>query len=246
MTMKVTMSIKGDAIIYEKNDAWNVTFITDECHKLNFSADGVLVGSLRKAGVTRSLIVTPENPTSPKREMGTDFDKILNLNHHSLHGLNSGKSNLAFEQNSGSGRELIHMTVPVGTATGENLFPYWYAEYPNGQRYDLDHDVARTIKITFELNDGAGLKIELTDPSGTQTYEYAHKKNLDLDFNNDCQETSIENDFLHYYDWVRDKRSTPTHSIRFTAGKRYPPGSAPMSATLNCDPTSVWPAPEYP
>lgn len=240
MTMKVTMSIKGDAMIYERNDVWNVAFITDDCHKLNFSADGAAPSSLRVAGVTRYLTVKPENPTSDIREPGTNFDKILNMNSDKLHGLTDGKSNLVTEQNSPPGRELVHMTVPVGVVSSENFVDYWYAEYPGGQQHDFDHKVARIIKIDFELAENSGLSIELKDEHGSQTFNYAPKENLDLEFDNDCQAVSTEDDFLHYYDWVYDKRDTPAKKIRFIAGKKST-SSAPESVTGNCDPVSGWP-----
>lgn len=238
MTMKVTISIRGDAMIYERNDAWNVTFITDECHKLNFSADGAAANSLRVEGMTRFIAVKPKAPVSTNRGVGVDFDKIMNLNHPSLHGVDAnGKSNLLTMANSGPGRELVHMTVPIGTASGETLVDYWYAEHPDGQRKPFDHKVARVIKIAFELNEDAGLAIEVQDKSDSQTFEYGYAKRLELEFDNDCQGTSIENDFLHYYDWVRDKRSTPAKQIQFVAGKQTPL----ETATLNCDPIAGWP-----
>lgn len=238
MTMKVTMSIRGDAMIYQRDDMWNVTFITDECHKLNLSADGAAANSLRVAGITRYLTVKPENPTSTKRDTGTDFDKIMNLNSPQLHGLDaSGKSNLFTRQNSGPGRELVHMTVPIGVVSGETLVDYWYADYPGGQHIPFEKKVARVIKIKFELKEGSGLSIELKDDQGSQTFDYKYAEKLELDFDNDCHETGMENDFLHYYDWVCDKRSTPVKQIQFIAGKQ----TQTESATLNCDPVSGWP-----
>ncbi|GEM_PF-5910766 len=239
--MKVKITINGDAMIYERNDAWNVTFITDEYHKLDFWADGVLVDSLRRAGVTRNLSII--TGSSSPRKQGDDFDKILDMNHHSLHGLDSlGNSNLIAKQNSGPDRELIHMTVPVGTVSGNNLVEYWYAEYPGGTKHDLDQKVAREIKIVFVVEDESSVKVELSDPS--KTYEYPSQSTLDLLFDNDCEGLSTEDDFLHYYDWVSDKRSTSTHQIRFITGKKAAPGASPETSTGNCDPTSVMPPPE--
>lgn len=243
MSMKVTIRIKGDAMIYEESDAWHITYITDDCHKLKFSADGALVDTLRSPGVVRYVTIDPANPVAKSRVWGATADNILNLNHHQLHGLDNGQSNLFTVAKSPAGRELVHMTIPFGEVTSENFVSYWCKEYPDGKKEDVDHKVARVIKISFELDEGPGLSLTVKDESGAKTYSYPHKKTLDLEFDNDCNAAGTEDDFLHYYDWVTDKRSTAAKQIRFIAGKIFPGGAVPESSTFNCDPTSMRPSP---
>lgn len=248
MPMKVNMKIRGDAMIYEAKGAWHVTFITDSCHKLNLSVDGGAPVSLRSPGVTRFVSVVPYNPVDGSRTFGPKSGSILNVSDPKLHGKSGSDSNLYTMQSSPSDRELIHLTIPIGKVDGaDHVADYWYKEYPNGVKKFLGQETATTVTVQFELNQGQGLGMIISDKNGSSAENYRYKSRLVMEFDNDCAGTGSTEDFLHYYDWICDKRSNAHSQIRFVAGKAGAKagkkGSTILSATGNCDPVGSWPAP---
>jgi hypothetical protein len=246
MPMKVTARFNGDVVIYDKNGLWNFVFITDQDHIVELSANGSSVTSgrgLRRPGVNRHLFLLPDQAVGSGRRRGTNFGDILNANE--IHGVDSaGNSNLLAYQASPGNRELMHLSIPLGTvdAGPDVVCDYWFESYPNGTRICRGRRTAQTVVLSFSLR--GGLTLVMSDNGGTSSIPWPNTSSpLDLHFDNDChQGHSGREDFLNYYDWIHDKRSS---SSRYLAGKvickTLKNGKTRRSPEGNCDPVVIDP-----
>lgn len=247
MSMKVKIVIFGSAICYLKDEMWQVIFITDETHPVNFSHDGsaAQIPTLRESGIDRSITLFMDNPVQPKPGFGGKFGGILNMA-KDMHGENALQVKRTFEE----GREIISMAIPSGildmdTLTKEN---YYIQQISRDvlPRQPLDRPVAKSLKIEVNLKEGKGFSMLIQDGKGINNLQFPHAAGttLNLKFDNDCgQACKTENDFGLYYDWLKDTDGV----TKFTAGKMAASkGITIMSEQGNCDPTTVEPPPEIP
>src|SRR5262245_40848975 len=139
MPMTVMIRFTGDVIVYETAKNWNFVFVTDDFHVVDLKHDqsSIVAGGLRKKGEkTRNLSLGLDPmPTTPP---SADYSMILNMSAGYLHGVDADrKSNLAVEQASGQGREIIHLTIPlVGRLEGAApiVDDYWIEDLSTGAR----------------------------------------------------------------------------------------------------------------
>ncbi len=244
--MTVEIRVGGDVIIYDKDCNWNFVFITDGEHPVKFFVGGTELASLRTPGRRRRLrIEIPEG----KREWGSDREKIFNMGHDELHGYTGANSNLEVMNppKSPADRETVRLLVPVGTVKGTPMgvggdawYPdYRFRPYPDGTEDLIDHETAKYATLTFEVNG----PLRLLEGRST-VYEslYTPGKTLEIVLDNDCLGQGHPDDFLMYYDWVRDS----TDPSKFFTARKPGPGMTVMailSPQGNCDPTRIDPPP---
>lgn len=243
MPMNVTIRIKGDAVIYDKNDLWNIVFITDKDHLAYLKVNNGRRTQLRVEDVNRHITLLPYKPLDQTRTCDPQY--ILNLN--DLHGTTSGgNSKITLWHKKKKGRELIHLLCPIGSLSAGTEFAagYWYYELNRKAETsnEISHKVARDVKLTFTLDDRLG--VITSDQNGSKYEELPYTNgNVDMEFDNDCQTAGTLTDFLHYYDWVHEKNS----ERRFVAGKiefkKGKDGDRVKGRMSNCDPLLVRPKP---
>jgi hypothetical protein len=248
MSMTVNIKIGGDVIIYDKDGYWNFVFIADVDHLVNLSAGGVFIDSLYTPGRSRLLRLDISAGT---RRWGSQKGKIFNMGHRSLHGFNGSNSNLELLSPPASppDREIVRLIVPAGTLEAtqhlHNGSLGWYPDYrykrhPNGREHHIGHETAKFVTLSFTVSSSFRLM------EGTleilPAWTFVDGSTLELVLDNDCQGTGSHDDFLVYYDWVRD---TTDSNKKFTARK---PGFAVKDAKMlnpegNCDPARIDPPP---
>lgn len=239
--MKIKILISGDAICYLKDNFWNIVFISDENHRVVFLHDAKVpqLLALRKAGKDRFITFFTDDPTLPAPTKGTDFSKILNMA-ADIHGNGKLKVKRTFEP----GREIISMMIPTGvldvnTLTDEEYYIEQISPVHNKKQH-LGRRVASSIKLELTLNGGRGLSMLIQDSEGALTLSFPYGEDLNLTFTNYCGGGgSTFNDFILYYDWLKD---IGNENKKFIAGQIInifiPDG--------NCDPVVVDPPPGDP
>ncbi len=225
--MQVEIVVEGSALLYFKKGLWNVVFITDSCHNVKFSnPDGSGVYEPLARDKYPRLIDFTAAGTAPA--VGPDpkvVDQFLNMSDKRLHGEQpSGKfSNLIVRPDANNGRQFVAMRVPYGSMDTMGVFskPYYYAPYGEFIRRPLGKGVAKKFLIRFEVTDDKGLDMTIRDGVADITTNFPQRTDkLVLTFDNECLEWMPYNDFIHFYDWIYDERSTnPKYPIRFLAGE---------------------------
>lgn len=259
--MKIEISIRGLSLCYRNEGFWNVVFVCDDVHPLNFKSNIAPVPpiplELHKAGSDRDIFFGIGSSPVTSLEEGNAFKSIFNLAAEYAHG--PGQLQVVRAQPS---RDVVWMRIPSAALSAvessENL--YFVQEFKLGAPVLIIDRVARRICAAFELTDTDGLVMSITDKgkSFDHRFPFDDSQTLTLEFNNDCGEKCWENDFYHLYDWVRAKD-----------GKQFVAGQIKNKEMLelrnpqklenfvekrllvspefgNCDPTVIEPPPEIP
>lgn len=240
--MKIKILINGDAICYLKDNFWNIVFISDENHRVVFLHDAKVpqLLALRKVGKDRFITLFADDPTLPAPTRGADFSKILNMA-ADIHGNGKLKIGRSYEP----GREIISMMIPTGvldanTLTDEEYYIEQISPVHNKKQH-LGRQAASSIKLEMTLNSGRGLSMLIQDSEGASTLSFPFGEDLNLTFNNHCSGgCSTFNDFILYYDWLKDADDV---NRKFVAGQSINTFS-PLHG--NCDPVVVEPPPDDP
>ena len=256
--MKVLINVVGSAIVYYERgkSTWHVVFITDSCHDVQFFAPNASKSvPLAKPGIPPKITFTADGALPASRPDANIVEEFLNMSSFFMHGARSSElSNLDVVPNSTQGRSYVHMSIPYGHL---RVAEYCKDEYVvedviSTIKIPLKRVVASEFAITFDVPDPGALAMTIKDSDGTQTNTYSAKPILRMRFDNFCSTKELENDFINYYDWLLDSRSTPTRQIRFLAGKegaheaeseKFDGPGEKKGVQGNCDPVIVEPPP---
>lgn len=217
MSMTVEIRISGLAIFYQIGNVWQIVFICDATHPVNFkhgsAADWT---TLAKPDENRDISVYADKQIENGFK-GDNYEQILNMA-KDMHG--NGKLKV---RRSGE-RRLVFLSIPSAkidcqTPTNDR----YYIIEPDG-KFRYINSVAKTVKASIQMEKGNGLTMIIKDNDGTSLLasvpfneKYTDKQPYPIEFYNDCEgESSESNDFLIYYEWVKDKDN---ENKKFTAGR---------------------------
>lgn len=261
--MKVTIDIKGNAIVYSKGNWWHIVLITDESHRALISDNLFLETpnlpkSVKPDSGVRNMTVAlqldpldPRDPTVPV--FGSGIDNILNMHNDALHGTANGDAVLVETGTAGPGRQIVHIRVPLGTLSSNGRTrDYWITRESRGNPAEpLDHypkPVAEYVTIEFELRPFAGPALALRSDKKTDRVKEigwdSNTNGINILIDNDCHGENCKqtNDFANYYDWLYDPSGK-----RFLAGKvkkLVKKARDVRGESGNCEPVTVIPHPK--
>jgi hypothetical protein len=255
MAMIIKIEIQGLALCYRQGSYWQVVFICDNWHPVNFTHTREREGArtvitsrkpLRTNGRDRHIIFDADGAAAPASPFGGGFSKILNIAGPHLHGTDAnGKANVNRKRN--GEREMIFMLIPAAALDTLLMTPetYYVAEdVPSPSKREIGQ-IAKIIGAEITLNEGAGGAMILNDGTDSANFPYQDGDIHTLNFDNDCGSNcgEIDNDFRLFYDWIEDVDGKK----RFIAGKVSPDPTA-IEGTFssdqgNCDPGSIDPPP---
>ncbi len=210
MSMTVELRVGGLAIFYRsrREDFWYAIFICDSEHPVNFRHEGETDWKpLHIDGEDRFISILADQAKMPDSLRGDKFEKILNMASPEMH----GAGNLLVKRSGTT--DIISMIIPAAKLGmfEETPRPYYIINNTTGEFRNIG-TVARKAVATIELNDGRGLTMLVEDGNGASELAYFPYKDGAthvLEFNNDCGfEAKAENDFIRYYDWLKDKNGT--------------------------------------
>lgn len=257
MSMTVEILINGLAICFQKDNVWNVVFICDDVHPINFKVDNVVHAQspLRKPGKVRSISFNIGTSPNLPPAKGSAFNNIFNMAANYAHG--PGKLNIA----SSGTTDKISMKIPSATLDTESLTRNKYFVQNADVKGDpplIINEIADIISATFHITDEVnGLIMTIKEEGAADiNIPFPFKEGtLTLTFDNDCGNDCRGNDFIQLYDFVR-----ATDGKRFVAGQ-VRAGSALLfsdprrvenfsmkfvpfsSLNGNCDPAAIDPPP---
>lgn len=258
--MRIKILIKGLALCYADQDYWNVFFVCDEVHPLNFkhfdAGDPPIPKTLHKAGMNRNIIFNIGNSCILPPEKGRAYGSIFNLAADYAHGAEklggkrSGKT------------DVVSMKIPSATLDADTLTEkrYFVQEAKLGYPVQIIDRIASCIKAEFDVTDTNGFTMSIRDDEENLETRFSNNgETLTLEFNNDCgANCKEENDFILFYDWLESKD-----------GKKYVAGQIKNSELIvfsdpqkienflenpalwsiehgNCDPATIDPPPNPP
>jgi hypothetical protein len=210
MAMTIELLISGLAVFYrsQREDFWHTIFLCDAEHPVNFrDKAGADWKPLHIEGRDRFITISANQARMPRSLRGKGFDQILNMARPEMH----GDGNLTVEKSGMT--DVISMIIPAAKLgmTEETPYPYYVINNTTGKYYNVGA-VARKAKATIKLNKGNGLTMLVQDGIGTSEIAHIPYKNgatYVLEFRNDCGlDSKAENDFIRYYDWIKDKDGT--------------------------------------
>lgn len=210
MVMTIELRISGLVAFYrsKRKQFWNAVFICDADHPVNFrnksKADWA---PLHIKGRDRFISIIADRANEPDSLQGKDFKKILNMTRKEMHGV----GNLSVERSGAT--DIISMIIPAAKLGMSEQTPFKYYVINNTtHEYSNVGTVGRVATATIKLSKGKGFTMFVQDGAGA--VELAHFPFKDgatrvLEFNNDCGIAGkAENDFVRYYDWLKDKNGT--------------------------------------
>lgn len=230
--MTVNILIGGLAVCYNKDNFWNVVFICDKDHPVNFKQDGTGDDPERlhqdKMDADISFDLGGSSISAPQK--GGNFGSIFNMAADYAH----KKNNLRLSQISRKTNALA-MRVP-SAELGTHLLTdrdYWVQDIGEGTTVGnpveligrvahilvakLEIDRKMTMSVKYKANEGAAAPLAAPiPPPFEKTFEFVDNKEITLVFDNDCQ-GCIRNDFVDLYDWV--KHVDKGKEKKFVAGK---------------------------
>lgn len=254
MPIKVNVKIKGLVVCFLRNDEWNIVFLGDDVHPIDFKyPDGngsTITKSLLKKGSDLNAVFEAggfDSSTGPK---GADFGAIFNMAGSYAHGPNT----LIVKRRKKT-TDVLWLKVPGASLNMHTLTDreYYVQElhYP-GSPVEIIPAIARVLSLTFCV-DGP-LRLKISDPNDS-SYDPpfplpTDAGDIDLEFDNDCDDRCTHNDFIDLYELVMDKagdRKFAAGQVRVrqhTDWKSLPAGKAMASPDYgNCDPVVVEPPP---
>lgn len=248
--MEFRMTLRGDVIIYEKDDFWNFVFVTDTQHTVKYEIGGVSK-ELRVENQDRKLILELRGADHVKRTVGAAYQNIFNMADEKLHGKTNGNANLVIQRSSPPHREIVHLKVGIGEVDGASLCSdYIYSRFPDGGEYEIGYETAREATLAFPMRAVSSspptvVLLEGGNPNPIAEWPDSNGSTT-VTLDNDCGGTGSKEDFLRYYDWVRDT-SEPRkfYLARKPWDCKDDSSKALMSVEGNCDPTRIDPPP-YP
>jgi hypothetical protein len=261
MTMTVELQISGLVNFYtsKRQDFWHAVFICDADHPVTFKhADANDWTPLHVQGKDRFISISADRARIPDSLQGDGFEQILNMARPEMH----GAGNLSVKRNGKT--DVISMTIPAAKLgmIEETPFEYYILNTKKGEYHNVG-PVARITKATIELDDGNGLTMLVQDGDGTTelaNFPFKDGESYVLEFDNDCGIAGkAENDFIRYYDWVKDKNGTTFWAGRIDevlaeAEKNNDMKTKSFDEVVvilsvengNCDPTVIVPPPKQP
>ncbi len=250
MSMTVEIHIKGLALCYARDDVWNVVFICDDVHTLDFTEvdSGNTSVPLHKTGKDRNVSFNIGSSPISNPVKGANFDSIFNLRADYAHDKTELKMNRT------GNTDIVWLKIPSATLDTAELTPrkYFVQEAKLGFPVRIIDQIAHDIKATFEITDGSNLGVSINDQEETieMSFKYQDGKTLKLEFDNDCGDNCRENDFIYVYDVIEavDGKKYVAGQIKNTNvvfsdanGKNK---NVILSAeTGNCDPIGIDPPP---
>jgi len=226
--MKVRVVVSGDCIINRQPYGWEIIAITDTNHAANLWINGrnPLNQDMRLAGKLRTVTFEPNEAVELTTDPGRLWDKLLNISGSRFHGVDatSRKSNIKGEWRKTGRNDIVRMVIPIGLAQVVTDVPdYWFCTAnPLGQLQFVGHPVATSVSITFNLKPGDGVNLRIMDDGGSASHHipFTDGTTVDAFFSNDCGGGSHSvTDFLRYYEWMRDQRTSGENELQFIAGK---------------------------
>lgn len=265
MPTKIQMHITGLSLCYFEDSIWNILFVCDEHHPLNFTHPAG-VSELHIAGRDLAINFTQGRVEPNESPYGSNFDILFNMSAPYAHGVDGeGNSNLEFLRKRAAGRDVVWLKAPASTLSiwkpTEN--PYFVQEqcYP-GAAVEVIGRVGREAVVEFAVS--SPVMMEITDPNDPTYSDSVGPFGMEPDpftlvFDNDCHGQCARNDFLDLYDVVRDKATVDGKVLKFAAGqtkrtlyngtRQMPAFDLNVGETIesmdqgNCDPSGCHPAP---
>lgn len=259
MSTTVTIRVKGLAACYFREPFWNIVFVSDNLHPLDFTfPKGGGSGNERLREDHRDLRIDFQSDTfgSAPNPYESDAGRLFNLAADYAHGPDKLKILRRRIQ-----ADLVCMRVPtavIGVSQTTDRHYYVQEQLFPGAPVEIIDPVAKDIVLTFSMEDKVTMAIsDPKDSTYQRKFEFdSSLGNVDLDFDNDCHNKCSHNDFMDLYEIVID--GDETRERRFAAGqikgsipnaspKVLPPLGGIMSAEQgNCDPVKIVPPPDGP
>lgn len=252
MTMRIQIEIQGLAACYRQGSFWQIVFICDDWHPVNFSHthNKTTVTSnkkLRRKGRDRTAVFDFNNAAAPLSPFGFGFERILNMAGQHLHGVDAVKKAKVKRKRSGSS-ELIFMLIPdtALSTLKETDRPYYVEEENDHSTFKEIGKIASIVGAEITLENGTGGVMMFHDGDDEIEFPYRDGDEYVLTFDNDCGMNCSpgKNDFTMFYDWLKDRGN---ENKRFIAGKTDG-GQSTLDGLMsgqqgNCDPVVVDPPP---
>lgn len=253
MPTKVNIKIKGLAACFLRDDDWNIVFIGDDVHPVDFTypdgKGGRITTSLRKKGSDLTAAFETDTFISLRDRKGPDFNSIFNM----AGGYAHGPDTLNVERRK-KATDLVWLKVPEAVLDTHSLTAREYfvqeLKYP-GAPVQIIPRIANVLSLTASVEGLRRLKVD--DPMNT-SYDpplpLPSSAAIDLEFNNDCGANCTHNDFVDLYEFVKEKIG----DRQFVAGqlkvrkyldwKKVDEGQTTPSPDYgNCDPVVIEPPP---
>lgn len=258
MPTRVEIHIVGLALCFFKNEVWNVVFVCDNVHPLEFTyprGTGTASSSLREANRDLDINFSADEFTRIDEPFGDNFWRLFNMAAPYAHG--SGKLRIERRRNL---TDLVWMRVPAATfdviRTTDNNYFVQEQRYA-GAPVEIIGQVGKEAVLVFEMRER--LAMNITDPDDgaySRRYEFENGSGvIRLSFDNDCYANCTHNDFLDLYELVID--GSAGSERKFAAGQvkstlinarrdesNSQTGFSIMSPQYgNCDPVGIEPPP---
>lgn len=207
----IEIHINGDAFFYLQCDTWNVKFICDKEHRLRFSQNGE--AGTEELGGKKNIVFEADNAEPPISLTGKSFNKILNIADFHPNGLRWKKT----EEQTGE-YNIVSVFIPNAELYTVAETDKEYGIRKNGEPstavISLNRIVAKIVGARIKIRDGGRLKMRVDGRERPISLKTGASHTLSLD--NDCDSCEGMDDFLMYYDLVKDAKNP---DLKFIAGK---------------------------
>lgn len=256
MSTIITIRVLGLAACFYRQPYWNVVFVCDNVHPLDFmypEGSGVGSASLHETG--RDLEIAFHSPSvgPAPNPYENESGRLFNMAADYAHGPNT----LRIERRRKI-TDLAWMKVPTSVfGVSRTTDRQYYVQEQNfpGAPVKIIDPVAKDVVLTFGIEDNLTMAVtDPKDPSYNREFKFdASGGNIDLDFDNDCHNKCTHNDFLDLYEFVID--GDENQERQFAAGQvegdipnAQPNGLKLLGGVMspeqgNCDPSGIMPAP---
>lgn len=258
MPTRIEIHIVGLAVCFFKDEFWNIVFICDNVHPLEFTypnGGGTASSSLHESNRDLEVSFTSDEFIRIGEPYGDNFWRLFNMAGPYAHG--ASKLEILRRKKI---TDLVWMKVPAASfdvwrITDNNYFVQ-EQDYP-GAPVEIIGQVGKEVVLEFDVKDNFTMLItDPNDSSYSRRYSFANGSGkVALAFDNDCYSNCTHNDFLDLYEFVIDGdegserkfaagqvKSGLVNARRLDSNPRM--DARPMSPQYgNCDPVGIEPPP---
>ncbi len=264
MPTEIRIQVDGAVILYIREGVWNLVFITEWCHPVEFHDPINRPHRVILAGTTGNRLIrfsTDGDYPSAGRLNPEIVHEFVNLADPRLHG--SGNLEVvSFRPPSRPvppryPRNYVHMTIPYGELSilRHSSKSYCVRDIKSNC-LQWEPSPAEAFEISFTLPDSSTLHMDVDEVGDSplmprRSYSQS-TSDIILTIDNRCHKEMGYNDSEHVYDWVKDKRGDRRFewgdcmyvcpdSVTDFIGLGMSP--AMFSRDGNCDPVIIEPPP---